>query len=182
MGTMRDAFGNAGYTAARAPQARTNNGYNQQPRNNSGYNQQQRQAVPRVRINLESFDVVAEAEKAVSALDKKPNGDIKLTTSQIRKFLTAVSYVHNKAELFFMQNKTAKELSDDLAADVKFLKVDLLYLAGKDDSRQVKKFVDISKLPEIIDEIKNDRSKFNKLCKYVEALVAYRKFLGGKDK
>ena len=37
-------------------------------------------------------------------------------------------------------------------------------------------------LGNIIDNVGNDTKKFQKLCKYVEALVAYHKFYGGKDK
>lgn len=152
-------------------------------RNNSGYNQQQRQAAPRVRINLESFDVVAEAEKAMKGLqylDRNNQPKIDVTTSQIRKFLTAVNVVRNKVDLFKTKNIGADKLSDELVAEVKFLKVNLLYQAGRE--RTVKTFMERANLDSFIDAIGADIESFTKFTKYVEALVAYHKFLGGKDK
>ena len=107
-----------------------------------------------------------------------------LTTSQIRKFLTAVNVVRNKVDLYRAQNKTTATLSPELAAEIKFLKVNLLYQAGRDTSKSkvVSKFIRNAKLEAIIDDIGNDLQKFAKFCKYVEALVAYHKFLGGRDK
>lgn len=38
-----------------------------------------------------------------------------------------------------------------------------------------------AKLNEAIDEIGNDIKKYKDFAKYIEALVAYHKFYGGKD-
>lgn len=65
--------------------------------------------------------------------------------------------------------------------EIKFLKVNLLYQAGKDKKEIVKDFVEKAKLATIINGIGSDLDKFNKFCKYVEALVAYHKYYGGKD-
>ena len=134
------------------------------------------------------YNVVDDAEKVIGSLiyqdqrTGKPKMD--LTTSQIRKFLTAVNVVRNKVDLYRAQNKTTATLSPELAAEIKFLKVNLLYQAGRDSSKSkvVSKFIRTAKLEAIIDDIGNDLQKFAKFCKYVEALVAYHKFLGGKDK
>ena len=133
------------------------------------------------------YDVVEDAEKAISALqytDKFSNVKMDLTTSQIRKFLTAVNVVRNKVDLYKAQNKQAAALSEELVMEIKFLKVNLLYQAGRDTSKTkvVKKFIDAAHLDKIIDDVGNDMKKFAKFCKYVEALVAYHKFLGGRDK
>ena len=118
-------------------------------------------------FDFESFDVVTEAEKAIEGLkykDKNNRDRIDVTTSQIRKFLTAVNVVRNKVDLYKAKNKGAESLSKELTAEIKFLKVNLLYL-------------DV-----IIDSIGDSLARFVKFTKYVEALVAYHKFLGGKDK
>lgn len=133
-------------------------------------------------FDFESFDVVTEAEKAIEGLkykDKNNRDRIDVTTSQIRKFLTAVNVVRNKVDLYKAKNKGAEALSKELTAEIKFLKVNLLYQAGR--TAAVKQFMTISKLDVIIDSIGDSLARFVKFTKYVEALVAYHKFLGGRD-
>lgn len=132
-------------------------------------------------FDFESFDVVTEAEKAIKELQYKDRyNKIDVTTSQIRKFLTAVNVVRNKVDLYKAKNKGAEALSKELTAEIKFLKVNLLYQAGRTEA--VKQFMTVSKLDIIIDGIGDSLARFVKFTKYVEALVAYHKFLGGKDK
>lgn len=128
-------------------------------------------------FDFESFDVVTEAEKAIEGLkykDKNNRDRIDVTTSQIRKFLTAVNVVRNKVDLYKAKNKGAESLSKELTAEIKFLKVNLLYQAGR--TAAVEQFMTISKLDVIIDSIGDSLSGFVKFTKYVEALVAYHKF------
>jgi CRISPR-associated protein, csm2 family len=54
-----------------------------------------------------------------------------------------------------------------------------IYEAGREPS--VKKFVEEAQIIEQIDKIKADKDKLILFCLYMEALVAYRKYLGGKD-
>lgn len=132
-------------------------------------------------FDFENFDVVTEAEKAIKELQYKDRyNKIDVTTSQIRKFLTAVNVVRNKVDLYKAKNKGAEALSKELTAEIKFSKVNLLYQAGRTDA--VKQFMTVSKLDIIIDGIGDSLARFVKFTKYVEALVAYHKFLGGKDK
>ncbi len=134
-------------------------------------------------FDFENFDVVTETEKAIKELqykDRYDNIKIDVTTSQIRKFLTAVNVVRNKVDLYKAKNKGAESLSKELTAEIKFLKVNLLYQAGR--TAAVKRFMTVSKLDVIIDSIGDSLARFVKFTKYVEALVAYHKFLGGKDK
>lgn len=129
------------------------------------------------------YKVVEDAEETIKSLiykDRYGKSKIALTTSQIRKFLTAVNAVRNKVDLWKVNNKDNHKLSADLVMEIKFLKVNLLYQAGRE--KDVKSFVEKAKLLTIIDDIDSDLDKFNKFCKYVEALVAYHKYYGGKDK
>lgn len=133
-------------------------------------------------FDFDNFDVVTEAEKAIKGLqykDRKDNIKIDVTTSQIRKFLTAVNVVRNKVDLYKAKNKGAEALSKELTAEIKFLKVNLLYQAGR--TAAVKQLMTVSKLDIIIDGIGDSLARFVKFTKYVEALVAYHKFLGGRD-
>ena len=103
-----------------------------------------------------------------------------ITTSQIRKFLTAVNATSNKVQIFKAQNPRAKELSGELVAEIKYLQVPLVYQAGRD--KFVKNFISGTKMIDMINAIGNDIRAYDNFAKYVEALVAYHKFYGGKDK
>jgi len=70
-------------------------------------------------------------------------------------------------------------LSEQLAAEIKYLKVKIAYQAGRE--RAVRDFVQKAELTKKIDEIGTDLSKYKEFAKYIEALVAYHKFYGGKD-
>lgn len=150
----------------------------------AGYAQNSRPSMQKKgqQFDFENFDVVTEAEKAIEGLkykDKNNRDRIDVTTSQIRKFLTAVNVVRNKVDLYKAKNKGAEALSKELTAEIKFLKVNLLYQAGR--TAAVKQFMTVSKLDIIIDGIGDSLARFVKFTKYVEALVAYHKFLGGRD-
>ena len=165
MNDMRSQFAKLGYGQASKPAG-----------NRQGYN---KNIAPAFVVTL-NYDPVDAAEKVINYLEKDKYGNIALTTSQIRKFLTAVNVVRNKVDLYIAQNKYADELSIELAAEGKFLKVNLLYQAGR--AKAVKDFMEISNLAAIIGDVDKNIKKFQRLCKYVEALVAYHKFMGGKDK
>jgi len=137
-------------------------------------------------------DVVAKAnaywESTVKEI-KSYNGERRnapkmITTSQIRKFLTAVNSVANKVTIFKAQNQGTKELSDDLAAEIKYLQVPLVYQAGRESSRDrtIKDFIKKTNIIEYINCIGTDLKAFETFAKYIEALVAYHKYYGGKDK
>lgn len=171
---MRNQFIKAGYTPSN--DRRT---YNQGKQHNGYANRNMNNMYSYVApLNYSPVD---DGEKVIKNIKKNKYNEIALTTSQIRKFLTAVNVVRNKVELFKAQNKACDALSRELTAEVKFLKVNLLYQAGKDKSGTVKNFVEVANLEAIIDDIDNDLQKFADFCKYVEALVAYHKFLGGND-
>lgn len=167
MNDMRSQLSRAGYNT------------NQRPVRNNNFNN-----APTFKVPL-NYDVVDDAEKVIKSLqyiDSKTNQPkIDLTTSQIRKFLTAVNVAKNKVDLFLVQNRSAEVLPSELVAEIKFLKVNIMYQAGKDPDKKkpIKRFMETANLALIIGDIGNDIQKFKKFCKYVEALVAYRKFVGG---
>lgn len=156
--------------------------------NRQGYSQNQgsnRNAAPAFVAPL-NYDPIDDAERVMKSLQRfnsnRQQLEINLTTSQIRKFLASVNLVRNKVDLYMAQNKAATKLSSELAVEVRFLKVGVLYQAAKDDKGNVERFFKAANLSDIIDDIGDDLNKFKKFCKYAEALVAYHKFMGGKDK
>ena len=131
-------------------------------------------------------DVAAKAEAVIKSLVYKDNRNrdkIDLTTGQIRKFLTAVNSLTSKITVYKAQHGQLDTLPDNLVAEIKYLKVKIAYQAGRDKSRNntIKTFVEKAKLFEKIDTIGNNIQEFEKFAYYIEALVAYHKFYGGRD-
>lgn len=131
---------------------------------------------------MENKDIVRKAENVINLL-KCPNrrGDLVITlkTNQIRKFLTAVNITANKVSIYRSKYPQNKQLSDELADEIRYLQVKLVYQAGRD--KVVKDFIDKAELLPMVKGIGNSIVKFEKFCRYVEALVAYHKYYGGKD-
>ena len=71
-------------------------------------------------------------------------------------------------------------MTTELANEIKYLKIKLVYQAGREAS--VKDFVDKAELLSMIDAIQNDTKKYEEFARYIEALVAYRKFAGGDSR
>lgn len=146
------------------------------------------------RIERAEIDIVERAENVMKALKDESDGNgskqyggnrpVKMiTVSQIRKFLTAVNSLTDKVERYkvmhLRKGEQVLELSMDLAAEVKYLKVKLAYQSGREPS--VKAFEREAGLLKEISSIGRDLNKYMNFARYVEALVAYHKYYGGKD-
>lgn len=121
-------------------------------------------------------DYVNIAEQRMRALLIPNNANVfgNLTTSKIRNILTLVSQIYNEVTI---------DRNDALSADIQdrviYMKVRMAYEAGRE--RKVKEFIEKTELLEAINHIGSSREKFLRYAKYLEALVAYHCFLGGKD-
>ena len=125
-------------------------------------------------------DIAQEAENVILRLKKDGGGKLVITKSQIRKFLAAVNALTNKVDDYRARNPRAVELSPALASAVKYLKVQLVYQAARNQT-SVQPFVKQARLKERIDSIGADLRAYEDFAHYVEALVAYHKFYGGED-
>lgn len=129
------------------------------------------------------MDIVDQAEKVMKELKKDERNMV--TTSQIRKFLTAVNILNEKVNVYRIKNPKSDKLLSELALEIKFLKVKLAYQIGRAPERRgqnsVQTFVEKAELISKIDEIGDSIPKYEEFAHYIEALVAYHKFYGGKD-
>lgn len=129
-----------------------------------------------MKITKENYVMLAE-QTIKSLLEKKNERGkpIKLvTTSKIRNLLAMTVEIYNEAVL--CQEKT---LPGEFIERINYLKIRFIYEAGRDAS--VKAFVEDAGIIEVLDEIQGDRESYLLFSHYMEALVAYRKFLGGRD-
>ncbi len=120
-----------------------------------------------------------EAEKVILQLKNKTNPKTgksvpMVTTSKIRSILAMTSDIYN--EVIMLQDD---KLSDDLAGRIEYLRIRVVYEAGREQS--VKDFIMQAKILDILKEIKGSRKNYILFNRYMESLVAFHKFYGGKD-
>lgn len=130
--------------------------------------------VNRTTIELTDENYVSQAEAVIKRLIDENGKNKILTTSKIRKLLSMISDMYTKAKRL-----KSNTLNSDLLTKIQYFKMHTVYEAGRESS--VKKFVEEAQITNQIDKIKTDREKLILFCHYMEALVAYRKFLGGRD-
>lgn len=130
-------------------------------------------------------------KKAEEVMEKLSNDNNLVTTTQIRRFLTAVNQVSGKVEKWKRDKKVGSHeaLPEELQAQIKYLKVKIAYTIGREKASNKKSnnpgkaelFFKESGLLEIIDSIGSDIKKYENFASYVEALVAFHKYYGGRD-
>lgn len=119
-------------------------------------------------------DYVKQAEQVIGGLPRNRNGDYELTTTQLRVLLSLTAQLFDEA-----QQATDPVLSGELLDKVRYLRVRFVYQAGREKS--VRSFVQQAKLLEALEGIGDSRAKLLVFCRYMEALVAYKKYLDPKE-
>ena len=114
--------------------------------------------------------------KGMIEKDRKGKSTIPLTTSKLRNLLSMTNVLYNNA-----RQKKDETLDEDMLHDVQYLKMRFAYESGRET--QVKNFVEKAEIMKHIDAVAKSRSREELLlfCSYIESLVAYHKFYGGKD-
>lgn len=155
-----------------------NRGYGQQGGYNRGYGQTS--GGPQRYQNTQSAEIrplklpenyVDEAEKVMRALFENRS---RITTTKLRGFLTLANDIYNAENL-----RTETELSSGSKLKLMRLRVRVVYDAGRE--RDVKNFVEKAKLLEYLKGVGDSREAMIQFAHYMEALVAYHRYLGGSD-
>lgn len=120
-------------------------------------------------------DYVKQAERVISGLPKNRFGDFELTTTQLRVLLSLTAQLLDET-----QQSTEPTLPPPLQDKVQYLRVRFVYQSGREP--KVKTFVQNAQLLDALEEIGDSRDKLLRFCRYMEALVAYKKYLDPKDK
>ncbi len=123
---------------------------------------------------LEKTNYVDMAENVVNNLMRDKKNHLILTTSKIRNILSMISIIYNEV-LHYPSDK----LNEDIVERLKYLKMRFAYEAGRE--KAVKDLIEVAKIFEIIDWVGDDKQRCILFCKYMESIVAYHKFNGGKD-
>ena len=116
-------------------------------------------------------DYVDAAEKVIQSLDQKRA----ITTSKLRNLLSLVSDIYNVENL-----RDDPQLLPESKTALTMLRIRVVYEAGRE--QKVKDFIQAAKLLEYIKGIGSDREKLIDFAHYMEALVAYHRYLiGGRE-
>lgn len=123
---------------------------------------------------------VKKAENAIIELKNKKNKMGKtvpmVTTSKIRNILAMSAQIYND-----VLGVIGDELSDDINAHIDYLKLRIIYEVGRDTTNSVRNFVESAELIKCIEQINGSRENYRLFNNYMEALVAYHKYYGGKE-
>ena len=130
-------------------------------------------------LNITEENYVDVAEKVILELKGMTNArtgkpEPMVTTSKIRNLLSMTADIYNE-----VVNQKEDKLSADINSRIEYLRVRFLYEAGREKS--VKNLVEKAGLIELLKGIKGSRKRFMLFNRYIEALVAFHKYNGGKD-
>lgn len=139
--------------------------------NNRGSYGQQKELPPEIVPQKVPEDYVDQAEKIMRGLME--NGKT-VTTSKIRNLLSLVTEIYNTENI-----RADEKLLPESAVKIDLMRVRVAYECGRDDT--VKDFVAKTKLLEYLKGISTDRADLIRFAHYMEALVAYHRYFGGRE-
>ena len=130
---------------------------------------------------INETNYVDKAEKAIRSLrdkaeqQRRGRGEPKIvTTSKIRNLLAMTADIYN--QVMICQND---KLNDDLKGRIEYLRVRFMYECGREVL--VKNFVEEADILSILKEINGSKKNYILFSRYMEALIAFHKYYGGKD-
>ena len=116
------------------------------------------------------------AEKViVKDLERGKRGNFRLTNSKIRNLLSLVNNLYTDVA---RTGGSDEKLSETIEGKIQYIRLRFVYEAGREKS--VKDFVEKADIIKHLQRIET-RSDLLLFCRYMEALVAYHKFNGGRD-
>lgn len=125
---------------------------------------------------IEEGTYVKKAEQVIKQLSQNTDrrGNVRwITTSKIRNLLAMSADIYNEVLL------NPEKLSDEQSARIDYLRVRFVYEAGRDTD--VKNFVEKAQILKALEEVRRSRKQYILFNHYMEALVAYHRYYGGRD-
>lgn len=129
-------------------------------------------------MGLNNQNYVDEAEKAILELKNMKDRNNRtlpmVTTSKLRNLLSMTSDIYNA-----VLNQTEDRLSEEICSRIEYLRVRFLYEAGREPS--VRNMVEKAGILEALKDIKGSKENYILFSRYMEALVAFHKYYGGRE-
>lgn len=137
---------------------------------------ERRKRVTMKTINEKNY--VSMAEKAIKNLrnkkDRRNRTISMVSTSKIRNLLAMTADIYNN--VIILQDD---KLSDELIGRIEYLRTRFVYECGREP--KVKDFVEEANLLEVLVEIGDSRDNYILFNRYMESLIAYHRYYGGKE-
>ena len=127
-------------------------------------------------LNEENY--VDKAQEVIEYLAQRANRrNPMVTTSKIRKLLSVTADIYKDLCLC-----VDDKLDNSIIIRINYLKILCIYEAGRDDKNTgVRNFIKKSEMIRCIEEIQGIKKRFILFNKYMEALIAYHRYYGGKE-
>lgn len=127
-------------------------------------------------INEDNYVDIAEQsiKELLKQVDKYGKVIPIVTTSKLRNLLAMVSDIYNDTII-----ENGEKLSVDMIGRINYMKIRFYYEAGRE--KKVKELLETAKVFDIIDGIGDSRKNYILFSRYMESLVAFRKYYGGND-
>ena len=128
---------------------------------------------------ITELNYVEEAEKAIKVLKNLKNDRTgktvpMVTTSKIRNLLAMSADIYNN-----VLSETSDKLNEELCSRIAYLRVRFMYEAGREPA--VRNFVEKTQLLDVLKTINGSKKRYILFNRYLEALVAFHKYYGGKE-
>ncbi len=128
---------------------------------------------------INSSDYVDHAESVIKKLKAKTNPKTgrpvaMVTTSKIRNLLAMTDDIYNE-----VTNLQEERLSEEIKSRIEYLRVRFIYECGREQT--VRDFVEEAGIIEILKSLDGTRKDYILFTRYMESLVAFHKYYGGKD-
>ena len=130
-------------------------------------------------MRINEVNYVDKAEKVIKNLAEESKeryrGQVRfLTTSKLRNLLSMTSDIYNQVLTY-----SSEKLNEELVGRIEYLRVRFMYECGRDG--EVKKFVERAEILEILKEIGQSKKNYLLFSRYMEALIAFHKYYGGRE-
>lgn len=130
-------------------------------------------------MRINDNNCVDKAENVIKNLVKGARKNFKgepdiVTTSKIRNLLAMNADIYNQ-----VLTKSSEKLDDEICGRIEYLRVRFMYECGREP--KVKEFVQQAEILEILKEIKQRKKNYLLFSRYMEALIAFHKYYGGRE-
>ena len=129
-------------------------------------------------MKLDENNYVDLAEAAIKKLSSKIDQNGKavpmVTTSKIRNLLAMTADIYND-----VLAEKEERLPAEIISRINYLKIRFVYEAGREP--EVKRLMDEASIMSYLNDIKGSKRQYILFSRYMEALVAYHRYYGGRD-
>ena len=107
--------------------------------------------------------------------EMKKVGAKSFTTTKLRNLLSLSSDIYN-----MVIHQNGDKLTEEIKSKIEYLRVRFIYEAGRDENG-IKRLVENANLLGVLKNIKGSKKNYILFNRYLEALVAFHRYNGGKD-